>query len=134
MDDEISTFPQARQLVSLTRHWTNTKTGKPGAETRIFITSLEVGEKSPGRLAEIGREHWSIENKNHWKRDASRWREDRSPRRTGRGARNLALMRGALLALIDQSKFGSLNAALDHYASYPRQALRLLNQNTRIPD
>lgn len=101
LDEEISSFPGARQLIALTRYWTGKKTGRPRAEMRIFITSLEEGEKSPGQLAEIGRGHWSVENKNHWRRDTSRWREDRSSRRTGQGAKNLALMRGALLARID---------------------------------
>lgn len=80
------------------------------------------------RLAKIGREHWSVENKNHWRRDATRWREDRSVRRKPKGAKNLALLRGAILALIPQEKFSSLNAAFDHYIAHRAEVLQLLTQ------
>jgi predicted transposase YbfD/YdcC len=66
----------------------------------------------------IGREHWSVENKNHWRRDATVWREDRSARRKPKGAKNLALLRGALLALIPSDQFDSLNAAFDYYRDH----------------
>jgi len=68
-------FPQGRQLISLTRAWECQKTGRLKAESRIFITSLESEEKTPAQLAGIVRGHWAIENKNHWKRDTTRWRE-----------------------------------------------------------
>ena len=67
-----------------------------------------------------------MENKNHWRRDATRWREDRSVRRKPNGAKNLALLRGAILALIPQEKFTSLNAAFDHYPENRAEAIRLL--------
>jgi len=133
LDEEISSFPQARQLISLTRTWECKKTGKFKAESRIFITSLESDEKTPAQLARIVRGHWAIENKNHWKRDTTRWREDHAPQRKPRGAKNLSLLRGALLALIPLKEFDSLNAALDHYASYPGKALALLRSATPFP-
>ena len=40
----------------------------------------------------------------------------------------LALLRGAILALIPQEKFTSLNAAFDHYPENRVEALRLLTQ------
>jgi len=43
-------------------------------------------------------------------------------------------MRGALLALIPVAEFDSLNAALDHYASYPWQALALLTKTAPFQD
>lgn len=126
LEQDISSFPQARQLISLTRTWECRKTGALKAQSRIFITSLESEQKSAAQLAAIIRGHWAVENKNHWKRDTTRWREDHGPRRKASGAKNLALMRGALLALIPLDEFESLNAALDHYASYPGKALPLL--------
>ncbi len=48
------------------------------SETRHFITSLEHGERSAARLAHAIRGHWSVENKNHWKRDTSLRKEDAS--------------------------------------------------------
>jgi hypothetical protein len=75
-------------------------------------------------LARIGREHWSVENKNHWRRDATRWRENRGVRRKLKGARDLALLRGAILALMPQEKFSSPNAAFDRYTTHRAEALR----------
>ena len=64
--------------------------------------------------------------KNHWRRDATRWREDRGVRRKPRGAKNLALLRGAILALIRTDDFDSLNVAFDHYTEKRAEAIRLL--------
>ena len=127
-DLDASLFPGARQLASLTRHYQPKHGGEAKRETRHFILSIGEGEVSHARLARIGREHWSVENKNHWRRDATRWREDRSVRRKPNGAKNLALLRGAILALIPQEKFTSLNAAFDHYPENRAEALRLLTQ------
>lgn len=127
-DLDVSLFPLARQLVSLTRYSEPKSGGQVTIETRHFITSIGQGERSNAALARIGRGHWSVENKNHWRRDASRWREDRSVRRKPKGAKNLALLRGALLALIPIDEFSSINAAFDHYTARPDQAIRLLTQ------
>jgi len=50
-------------------------------------------------FAQLIRSHWGIENKNHWKRDAQ-WGEDQPRLRSAANARFLAVLRGALLALI----------------------------------
>lgn len=115
-------------MVSLTRHYQPKSGGEAKQETRHFILSIEEGKHSHARLAQIGRDHWSVENKNHWRRDATRWREDRSVRRKPKGAKNLSLLRGAILALIPQENFSSLNAAFDHYAENRAEAIRLLTQ------
>ena len=73
-----------------------------------------------------------MENKNHWRRDATRWREDRSVRRNPKGAKNLALLRGDILALIPQEKFSSFNAAFDHYIGHRAQALHLFTQTAPL--
>jgi hypothetical protein len=124
----VSLFPQARQLLSLTRHYQMKNGGEPKVETRHFITSIEQGDATHNRLATLGREHWSVENKNHWRRDATRWREDRGVRRKPRGAKNLALLRGAILALIPIDDFDSINVAFDHYTEKRAEAIRLLTQ------
>jgi hypothetical protein len=41
-----------------------------------------------------------VENKNHWKRDTSLWKEDASrPRKKASGGQVLALLRGTILRL-----------------------------------
>lgn len=121
--------PELVQLVSLTRWYREKKsTADFKSETRYFITSLEQEDASHTRLAEIARGHWSIENKNHWKKDATLWREDRGGRRKAKGAKNLALLRNAILAIIPQDGHASLNQAFLHYADHRSEAIRLITQ------
>jgi predicted transposase YbfD/YdcC len=130
-DLDKALFPGARQLASLTR-WYREKKSSAGfkSETRYFITSLGEGQASLARLAAIARGHWAVENKNHWKKDATLWREDRGVRRKPKGARNLALLRNAILALIRPDEHVSLNHAFLHYADHRSDAIRLLTQTT----
>lgn len=131
LDEDISSFPQGRQILGITRHYTTKTedgvfTSEP--ETRYFVTSLDWEKYTPRQLAALIRGHWSVENKNHWKRDASRWREDRSVRRKPRGAKNLALLRGALLCLIPTEEHSSINMAFEHYGANPALALHQLRK------
>ena len=84
----------------------------------------------PGRLAQTCRRYWSVENKNHWKRDAV-WREDRSRVRNPNIAQALALIRCALLTPLARSGFESLPVALETLARDPGQALTLI-RNQRL--
>jgi predicted transposase YbfD/YdcC len=52
------------------------------SHTRFFLSSLSAKEKSLSTTA--ARNHWSIENRNHHKRDASAWQEDRHRHRRPR--------------------------------------------------
>ena len=93
---------------------------------RLFGTSHGVDSKTIAQLAKMIREHWSVENLNHWKRDASYWREDRSPKRNPMGAKNLALIRNALLAIIPFEEFDSLNDAFDYYRDHREKSVRII--------
>jgi|GEM_PF-1816639 predicted transposase YbfD/YdcC len=125
-------FPLSRQLLSLKRRFTDVKSGKVSEETRHFITSLEENERRPKDLARNIREHWSVEHKNHWRRDTCRWKEDKTSTRNPKVAKNLALLRGALFALIPFHEHDSLNGAMDHYSNHPWQALSLVNKSRLI--
>ena len=96
-------LPFAQAVVRVTRTCQSTKKGaEPGKEgVRDFITSLDPGQVSAERVLEIIRSHWSIENKNHWKRDAQMG-EDSPRQKNSRTAQILAILRGALLALIGE--------------------------------
>ena len=127
LDEDISSFPGARQFIRSTREWYEGTSDELKSETRYFITSLEREEKTPAELAQAVRGHWSVENKNHWRRDASLWKEDASrPRKKASGGQVLALLRGAVLRLHDMEAFESLNAGFHHHAAIPWAALRLL--------
>jgi hypothetical protein len=93
--------------------------------------ALREGDASNARLAEIGRKHWSVENKNHWRKDATVWREDRGVRHKPRGAKNLAPLRNAILVLIEPGRHDSLNQAFLHDADHRAEALRLIPEPIR---
>ena len=97
---------------------------------RYWVGSLEPGSDSPRYLAQVCRGYWSVENKNHWKRDAV-WGEDRSRVRNPNIAQALALIRCALLAPLARSGFESLPVALETLARDQSQALTLI-RNQRL--
>lgn len=126
-DWQTSLFPGARQFIRSTREWYEARSDELKSETRCFITSLEWQDKSAYRIAEAIRNHWSVENKNHWRRDTSLWKEDATrPRKKASGGQVLALLRGAVMRLHDLESFGSLNAGFHHHSAKPWAALNLL--------
>lgn len=127
VDTEVSPFPHIAQILKSTRIYCSTKEGaEPEIAVRLFGTSHESGNQTAAELAKMIREHWSVENLNHWKRDATYWREDKAPKRNPKGARNLALIRNALLAVIPFEQFESLNDAFDHYRDHREKSLKLI--------
>ncbi|MCF6313802.1 MAG: ISAs1 family transposase [Verrucomicrobiales bacterium] len=125
MEAESCGMPYSRRVVSIYRKSTNKKTGKVTIDTRYFITSLDDHQASAEHLERLGRGHWSVENKNHWRRDATLWREDATRLRTPKAAFNLALLRNALLALIPP-EFKPLATAFEHYNRHSTAAIALL--------
>ena len=82
--------------------------GTPKSDhTRYWVSSLEPDALSPGSLAQTCRGYWSVENKNHWKRDAV-WGEDQSRVHNPKIAQNLTLIRCVLIAPLARSGFESL--------------------------
>lgn len=135
VDTENSPFPHIRQIISCTRIYRSLKEGsEPEMATRLFGTSIEYGKVNPQQIAKLIRGHWSVENLNHWKRDASYWREDRAAKRNPQGARNLGLLRNAILAIIPFEKFSSLNAAFDYYRDHRGKSLKLMKNARPYPE
>jgi hypothetical protein len=100
------------------------------SHTRNFLSSLSPGD-DPGKLkraAGVIRNHWGVENKNHYKKDTCQWVEDDHRHRRVNAAQNLALTRNALLAIIPFDETKNLSSWLDTYQSYPARALKLLQQ------
>jgi predicted transposase YbfD/YdcC len=118
-------LPGARSAVTVQRDWSEKKES-PSAKshTRVFLSSLRAEEKS--RSTRAARGHWSIENRNHHKRDASAWQEDRHRHRRPKAALNLALTRNALLAIIPFEQGEPLAHFFELYHRHPAKALNLL--------
>lgn len=110
-------------VLSVRRHALKVSTGKETDGERFFIASQSLGETSPREFAREVRDHWSVENKNHWKRDAL-WREDRTRLRNAKAVCTLALLRGALLPLLREPLPDRFSHSNDNVFS----ALKLLHQ------
>ena len=98
---------------------------------RYFISSL--AEQSPKRMGALVRGHWSIENRNHHKRDDSVWQEDRHRHRRINVAQNLALTRNALLAVIPFTDKQRLPALIADYLNSPSLAIKLILHASPVP-
>ena len=94
------------------------------SHTRCFLSSLSAHQET--RSAGAVRLHWSVENRNHYKRDASPWQEDRHRHRKPNAALNLALTRNVLLALIPFEQGQPLAHFFELYHRHPHHALRLI--------
>ena len=135
VDTEVSPFPHVAQIIKCTRVYCSTADdAEPEMAVRLFGTSIEVDAKTTAQIKRIIREHWSVENLNHWKRDATYWREDRSPKRNPRGAKNLALLRNALLTVIPFESFDSLNDAFDYYRDNRGKSLGIIKTASPYPE
>ena len=119
-------MPGARSAITIQRDWTEKKDPlqTPKSHTRFFLSSLAAQEKI--RATHASRGHWSVENCNHYKRDASAWQEDRHRHRKPNAALNLALTRNVLLALIPFAEGQPLAHFFEHYHRHPHHALRLI--------
>ena len=71
------------------------------------------------------RQHWTIENCDHYVRDDTMG-EDRGQIHTGNAPQALAALRNAVLALIRYSGLTNVAEALRHYGSSPQRALQLI--------
>lgn len=119
-------LPGARSAITIQRDWTekNDPLQTRKSHTRHFLSSLSAREKT--RAAGAVRGHWSVETRNHHKRDASAWQEDRHRHRKPNAALNLALTRNFLLALIPFEEGEPLAHFFERYHRHPSHALRLI--------
>jgi predicted transposase YbfD/YdcC len=91
---------------------------------RHFISSVAAANRT--RLGRAAREHWSIENRNHHKRDDGVWQEDRHRHRRINVAQNLALTRNALLAIIPFDDKRNLPSLIADYQERKQLAIDLI--------
>ena len=104
-----------------------TRHGKPVHESVCGLTSLPPAQASPAQLLTDVQRHWHIENRCHWRRDAT-LREDACTVRQPLVATILAVLNSAILALLDHCQFTNARTAIRTFAAFPAQALALLTQ------
>ena len=115
----------AHSAIKVLREWVE-RTGPENEHEHIrsFISSLTPAE--PERLGWATRNHWSVENKNHHKRDDNVWQEDRHRHRRVNIAQNLALTRNALLAIIPFDEKNNLPSLIVDYQHRKQLAIDLI--------
>jgi hypothetical protein len=84
-------------------------------------------------MGALVRGHWSIENRNHHKRDDSVWQEDRHRHRRINVAQNLVLTRNALLAVIPFTDKQRLPALIADYQNSPSLAIKMILHASPVP-
>ena len=115
----------ACSAIKVQREWVEkTRLDAQHVHIRHFISSLQSDQ--PARLGRAAREHWSIENRNHHKRDDSVWQEDRHRHRRINVAQNLALTRNALLAVIPFDEKRNLPSLIADYQERKQLAIDLV--------
>jgi predicted transposase YbfD/YdcC len=109
------------QVVRIHDHVQYVRKGKVVKETHevyFAVTSLWPEEAGPERLLELARDHWSIENGQHYRRDRTQ-DEDRCPVRNTTAARNLSLFRSLAIFLFKaQSKGKGGKKSLPDFQSH----------------
>jgi predicted transposase YbfD/YdcC len=96
------------QVVRIRCHAQEVRQGKVIKETddvRFAVTSYWPQEAEPDALLQLARDHWSIENGQHYRRDRTQ-DEDRCPVRDTTAARNLSLFRSLAIFLFKRQSKG----------------------------
>ncbi len=120
-----SDWPGLAQVFELGRHVITQKTAKERAEVVYGVTSLSSERATPGRVLELVRGHWHIENKSHWVRDVT-FDEDRSQVRWGNIPQVMAAFRNTAIGLLRWTGYTNIAAACRLLAAQPAQALALI--------
>jgi predicted transposase YbfD/YdcC len=120
-----SDWPDLAQVFELGRHVITQKTGKERTEVVYGVTSLGPERATPGRLLELVRGQWQIENKSHWVRDVT-FDEDRSQVRCGNIPHVMAALRNTAIGLLRWAGHTNIAAACRQLAAQPAQALALI--------
>jgi len=91
------------------------------------LTSLTPEQASAKQLLKLIRQHWAIENRCHWRRDATLG-EDRCKVMSHRAAATLAALNSAILALAQLLKATNLRSLRRQFSAQPAEALALILQ------
>lgn len=116
-------WPQVAQVFQIER--TITRRGKTTREMVYGLTSLNSQQASPAQLLTLVRQHWHIENRNHWRRDVTLG-EDTCRVSTGQVPQVLAALNNCVLAIVDFLHQPNLAAATRFFNARPQIALDLL--------
>ena len=120
------------QIIRIHRHVQEVRQGriiKESDEVVFAVTTYWPEEAGPERLLGLARDHWSIENGQHYRRDRTQ-DEDRCPVRETTTARNLSLFRSLSIFLFaaQLKRPGGKKSLPDHEAHVHRQPWGLIRR------
>lgn len=118
-------FPHCSQIFRIERTRKNLNGENIRKEISYGITSLSTNQATPGRLLNLVRGHWRIENCLHWVRDVT-FDEDRSQIRTNSGPRVMASLRNLVISLFRLKGFSNIASALRYFSWNPTRPLEFL--------
>ncbi len=121
-------WPGAEQVFKLERRFKRIKDGHVTQETVYGITSLTAQAAGAGRLLELVRSHWGIENGLHYRRDET-LREDACHLKGGQAPRAMAILNNLIVGLILRLGYSNLAAARRYFDAHPLAAQRLVLQH-----
>lgn len=97
---------------------------KESTATVYAITSLTAEQAGAGRLLEVSRAHWSIENRLHYVRDVT-CREDQGRTNAGRAPQVLAALRNTVLTIIRRLGFRPVEG-FEYFAENRQDAIDIV--------
>lgn len=122
-DNKFHQWPGVQQVCRLLHQVR--RNGKWTVKDHYRITSLSPQQASAEDLLKFSRQHWDIENRVHYVRDASLG-EDASRIRTGKAPYVMAVVRNLVINLIRHAKFKYTRTGMRHYSWHIEQAARVL--------
>ncbi len=118
-------WPYLAQVFTIRSDRLECQTQKRSLKTHYGITSLGPMQADAGRLLELTRGHWAIENGLHYRRDVT-FKEDSCRMKSHRAAEALAVCNNLALGLIRHAGWNNVAEARRFYDAYPTQALQLI--------
>lgn len=112
-------WPGAAQICRIER--TRERAGTATREIAYALTSLPPERAGPDAILALWRDHWLIENRLHWRRDAI-LREDHSRIRSGSIPHAMAALRNTMLHLV-RTATGPLAETRQTFAENRAQAI-----------
>lgn len=123
-------WPGVQQVFQIER--TITRHSRQGVKTTVDVayglTSVPASRSSPEQLLTWAQAHWRIENRSHWRRDAT-LAEDRLQLSHKPAALVMAALNCIILTLFDRLHVKNTRKVMRMYDAHPTQALRLLCSN-----
>ena len=119
----IPGWPDVAQVFEIER--LITARGRTRREYAYGLTSLPPVQASASQVLCLVRQHWHIENCQHWRRDVTLG-EDACQVSRGQTPILLALLNDLLLFLIDHTGATNAAAKIREFAAHPELALKLL--------